>query len=171
MNRYYYSSSISNFLETKPEEIIGHLARNSEFSDELTQKDAWFREVVILKDILMDYEGKIFFEYSIPRMGRRIDVVLVIKGVIFILEFKIGETKFTLHDIDQVYDYALDLKNFHETSSRNLICPILIASKANSVFPISIVPHLDNLLAPITTGLKQLKNIIDHVDRKSTRLN
>ena len=163
MNRYYYSSSISNFLETKPEEIIGHLARNSEFSDELTQKDAWFREVVILKDILMDYEGKIFFEYSIPRMGRRIDVVLVIKGVIFILEFKIGETKFTLHDIDQVYDYALDLKNFHETSSRNLICPILIASKANSVFPISIVPHLDNLLAPITTGLKQLKNIIDHV--------
>jgi hypothetical protein len=111
----------------------------------------------------MDYEGKIFFEYSIPRMGRRIDVVLVIKGVIFILEFKIGETKFTLHDIDQVYDYALDLKNFHETSSRNLICPILIASKANSVFPISIVPHLDNLLAPITTGLKQLKNIIDHV--------
>ena len=49
-------------------------------------------------------------------MGRRIDVVLLIKSVIFILEFKVGESDFNAAAIDQVWDYAIDLKNFHESS-------------------------------------------------------
>ena len=32
------------------------------------------------------------------------------------MEFKIGETEFTLAGTDQVWDYALDLKDFHEAS-------------------------------------------------------
>jgi hypothetical protein len=37
-------------------------------------------------------------------------------AVLFVLEFKIGERQFASHAINQAYDYALDLKNFHETS-------------------------------------------------------
>jgi hypothetical protein len=91
MTRSYYSNSISNFLQADTEQVLGSLAKSNEFSLEATQKDAWIREVRILKENLKSYNGKIFFEYSIPRMGRRIDVVLIIKNVIFVLEFKVGK--------------------------------------------------------------------------------
>lgn len=83
MKREYYSDSISNFLRSSPEEILGKLAVNNDFALILTQRDAWVAEIVILHDILRTYEGSIYFEYSIPRMGRRIDVVLLIGPVIF----------------------------------------------------------------------------------------
>ena len=94
MNRAYYSETIVNFLDQSPNEILGTLSNNSEFSDELTQKEAWKVEIKILKDILQKYNGSIYFEYAIPRMGKRIDVLLIIKSVIFILEFKVGEKEF-----------------------------------------------------------------------------
>ena len=125
MKRSFYASLISNFLSSSYENILGVLADNNEFSLEQNQKLAWKEQIKILKETLAIYEGKIFFEYSIPRMGKRIDVVVIIKNVIFVLEFKIGEREFLLSSIDQVLDYALDLKNFHETSHRHLIAPIL----------------------------------------------
>jgi len=88
MKRSFYSDSISNFLQTSADQILGALSRSNEFSLEITQKEAWLQEIRILKGVLKNHEGKIFFEYSIPRMGRRIDVVLIIKNVIFVLEFK-----------------------------------------------------------------------------------
>src|SRR6185312_3266252 len=147
MTPYFYSDTISNFLTTSTNEIFGSIARNSDFPDEPTQKGAWTQEIRILKNVLENHEGKIFFEYSIPRMGRRIDVVLIIKNVIFVLEFKVGEKDFLLSSVDQVLDYGLDLKNFHETSHQHLIAPILIATEAKNVFPIiSTTPHNDNIL-------------------------
>ena len=96
-------------------------------------------------------------------MGRRIDVVVLIENVIFILEFKVGEREF-LQAIDQVLDYALDLKNFHETSHKHLIAPILIATEAKNIFPnISTTPHNDNLLFPIKTNTSSLKETINDV--------
>lgn len=164
MNRYFYSDIISNFLKSSSQEIFGTIAQNSGFSDEVTQKGAWLQEIQILKEILIGYQGSIFFEYSIPRMGQRIDVVLVIKNVIFVLEFKIGEKEFLQNSIDQVWDYALDLKNFHETSQKHLIAPILISTEAKQTFSIiSEMPHNDNLLCPIKTNSENLKTIIDSV--------
>ena len=164
MKRYFYSDIISNFLSTSTQEIFGSLAQNSGFADEVTQKEAWNQEINILKDILKGYQGTIFFEYSIPRMGRRIDVVLIIKNVIFILEFKVGEKEFLSSSIDQVWDYALDLKNFHETSHKHLIAPILIATEAKQTFSIiSETPHNDNLLYPIKTNSENLGVIINSV--------
>src|SRR5206468_8224610 len=114
--------------------------------------DAWLQEIKILKGVLNGYKGLIFFEYSIPRMGRRIDVVLIIKNVIFVLEFKVGEKEFLLSAVDQVLDYSLDLKNFHETSHKHLIAPILIATEAKANFVnVSTTSHNDNLLFPIKT--------------------
>jgi hypothetical protein len=164
MKRSFYSSSISNFLSSTSEYILGILADKNEFSLEQTQRLAWNTQIKILKEILCDYDGKVFFEYSIPRMGRRIDVVVLIRNVIFVLEFKIGEREFLLSSIDQVLDYALDLKNFHETSHEHLIAPILIATEARNVIPlISATPHNDNVLFTIRSNVSVLKETIDNV--------
>ena len=164
MKRDFYSDKISNFLNSPIETIIGSLANNNEFNLEVTQKEAWSYEIKLLKEILKDYKGSIFFEYSIPRMGRRIDVVLIIKNAIFVLEFKVGDKEFSQNAIDQTWDYALDLKNFHETSHKHLIAPILIATESKKHFSIiSEMPHNDNLLCPIKTNAENLGAVINSV--------
>ena len=134
MNRAYYYTSIYNFRNSSDNEIIGRLSSASEYPVELTQLKAWEEEIKILRKVLTNYQGSIYFEYAIPRMGKRIDVLVIIKSVIFILEFKVGEKEFYSYSIDQVWDYALDLKNFHETSHDKLIAPILIATLAKQEF-------------------------------------
>jgi Uncharacterized conserved protein (DUF2075) len=164
LRRHFYSDSISNFCISSPQQILGELAHNNEFSLEATQKSAWLQEIRILNTVLHKYHGSIFFEYSIPRMGRRIDVVLIIGNVIFVLEFKVGEKEFLLSAIDQVFDYALDLKNFHEGSHIPLIAPILIVTEAKDVLPeIIVTPHDDNLLFPIKSNVEVLGKVINRV--------
>lgn len=161
----FYSDTISNFLRTTPEDIIGQLAIGS-YNIEQTQTLAWLEEISILHKSLSSYEGKVYFEYVIPRMGRRIDAVLLIGPAIFVLEFKIGEKEFVSHFIDQVYDYALDLKNFHETSHSQYIAPIIIATKAKvAIKYISQTPQNDKLLFPIKANGENLKSVIDDVLR------
>lgn len=57
--------------------------------------------------------GYVIFENDIPILGKRIDVVLILRGIIFCIEFKVGEKIILQSHIEQVLDYALDLKNFH----------------------------------------------------------
>ena len=164
MQREYYSDSIANFRETSPNEILGILAKNNEFPLEQTQRDAWLEEINILRKVLLHFEGAIYFEYSIPRMGKRIDVILLIGPAIFVLEFKIGEKEFLSYAIDQVWDYALDLKNFHESSHAHLIAPILIATKAKRILPvISATIQNDKLLFPIKSNVELLDQVINNV--------
>jgi len=164
IKRAYYSDSISNFLKSTTEEILGKLALCSNFSIEQTQRSAWLAEISILRRILSSRQGSIYFEYSIPRMGRRIDVVLLIGPVIFVLEFKIGENEFTTYATDQAWDYALDLKNFHESSHDQFIAPILIATEATNVAPIiALSPQNDKLFHPIYTNSELLSGVIDNV--------
>lgn len=164
MKREYYSDTISNFLRTSTEEILGKLAVNNDFALIQTQRDAWVAQIGILSDTLTSYTGSIYFEYSIPRMGRRIDVVLLIGPVIFVIEFKVGEGEFTSYAIDQVCDYALDLKNFHDTSHEQYIAPILVATNAKDVIPIiAVTPQNDKLLFPIKSNIAQLGIVIEDV--------
>ena len=93
-----------------------------------TQRDAWLRQFEILRDSLSGLSGAILLEFNIPRMGRRIDAVLLVGPVVFVLEFKIGEAMFDRAAIDQVWDYALDLKNFHKASHAVPIVPLQIRS-------------------------------------------
>ena len=162
MRREYYSDTIFDFYQRNNDEILGKLAQGNDFTLEQTQRDAWLEEIRILKNVIQPYKGSIYFEYSIPRMGKRIDVVLVISSVIFVLEFKVGEKEFPLYAVDQVWDYALDLKNFHETSHDSFIAPVLISTKAKaSVAIVSTTAHNDKLLAPIKCNeelLEQLAN-------------
>ena len=164
MLRYFFGTDFSTFLALSTEEIIGRIAIASPFPDEPTQKFAWEREIKILKSILPGYNGKIYFEFDIPRMGKRIDVVLLIKSVIFVLEFKVGESDFNAAAIDQVWDYAIDLKNFHETSHEATIAPILIATQAQAQSTlIQTTIHDDNVLYPILTNASELKSVIENV--------
>lgn len=164
MNRTYYSDTIAIFLNTSTDEILGRLAASNEFALEQSQRDAWLDEIVILKGALDRFEGSIYFEYSIPRMGKRIDVLLLIGPAIFVVEFKIGEKDFTAHAIDQVFDYALDLKHFHETSHNRFIAPILVATKAkSSISVITATAHNDKLLCPIKCNVELLGSVIENV--------
>lgn len=164
MKRHYFSESIHAFCSLSVEEIIGILILNNEFSSERTQTEAWKRQIEILQPLLIGFNGSIFFEYSIPRMGKRIDVVLIIDNVIFILEFKVGEKEFMQAAIDQVWDYSLDLKNFHETSVSHLIAPVLVATKAKEVLiSIATTNHSDNLLFPIKANANNLLHTINAV--------
>lgn len=164
MKRYFYADSISNFAKATSDEILGELSRNNSFALLTSQRDAWLCQIQTLQPLLSRYKGTIYFEYAIPRMGRRIDAVLIIDAVIFVLEFKVGESEFQSHAIDQVYDYALDLKNFHEPSHEQFIAPVLIATEAEK-FPALIAsdPKNDKLLFPIQSNISQLKSVIDIV--------
>ena len=164
MNRSFYSNTISNFLSSSTDEIIGKIALENEFILEHNQKGAWTEEINILKKILIPYKGKIYFEYSIPRIGQRIDVLLIINSVIFVLEFKVGEKSYTSYAIDQVTDYALDLKNFHETSHDKYIAPILISTKAkDSLSLIEFNVDDDKLFLPIKSTPNLLGQIITQI--------
>ena len=165
MNRAYYSATIKDFLQTSPEIILGKLAISNTFSLEQLQRDAWLEEIDILRRSLRSFQGTIYFEFSVPRMGQRIDVLLLIGAVIFVLEFKVGEKIFTPYACDQVWDYALDLKNFHETSHEQHIAPILIATKAANIsqYVISGTQHNDKLLFPIKCNSSMLGEVIERV--------
>ena len=166
MKRAFCSDSIANFCKSAPEEIVGKLAISNDFALEQSQRDAWLEEIRILHATISPHQGSIYFEYTIPRMGQRIDVVLLIGPVIFVLEFKIGEDEFASYAIDQVWDYALDLKNFHESSHDKYIAPLLIATKAENPHPIiSVTPQNDKLLFPIKCNIELLGKVIEDVLR------
>jgi len=164
MKREYYSSSIIQFVKSNANEIIGELTRNSDFDLGQNQRDAWVEEIIILQKVLVSYSGSVYFEYSIPRMGRRIDVVLIIGPAVFVLEFKVGDKEFSLNAIDQVWDYCLDLKNFHSSSHDKFIVPVIVATKAEAIIPIvALTPQNDKLLFPIKSNAKILKDVINSV--------
>jgi hypothetical protein len=160
-SRAWYSATILDFLNTQPNAIIGQLAKNNEFALIQTQRDAWLAQIELLQDKLVGLKGAIFFEFNIPRMGRRIDAVLICGPAIFVIEFKVGEGVFEKSAMDQVWDYALDLKNFHEGSHAAPIIPILIATAAATSVPFSLRADKDGVFHPVSVHPDGLRNAID----------
>lgn len=133
MARAYYSASVSEFLSQDRNYILGVLAQNNTHDLEELQRNSWLSQIDILKRELASLdEGYIAFEYSIPRMGKRIDNVLVYRDCVYLLEFKVGADDFSADAIDQVTDYALDLKNFHHGSRACTLVPVLVATRATA---------------------------------------
>ena len=166
ISRAYYADVIENFLDCSSDEILGSLARTSAFSIEASQRDAWIEQIKVLRVSLAPYRGhgKVYFEYAVPRLGKRIDVLILIGHVIFIIEFKVGEKSFTASATDQVWDYALDLKNFHETTHDKAVAPILVATRAkDAVTSISTTQENDSVLLPIHAVPAQLGGIFEQV--------
>lgn len=158
MLNYYYRDTISTFVAKSTEEIIGEITLANQFDSTLNQNKSWELQITLLKNALRNLEGTIFFEFSIPRMGKRVDVVVISEGIVFIIEFKVGEHKYYRFNIEQVWDYALDLKNFHEPSHKALLAPVLVATEAKESFiEIATTTHNDNLLLPIKVNKSDLQ--------------
>lgn len=165
--RAQYSDTIAGFLRGDENAILGAIVGNAPNADlQQMQIRAWQAQTPILKTALASYSGrgKVYFEFSIPRLGRRIDALVLIDHVIFVVEFKVGDKKFTRAARRQVCDYALDLKNFHETSHAPMIAPVLVATAAKAR-DIAVVEtqHRDNLLEPINANPKTLADAVQKV--------
>ena len=135
----------------------------NQFDSIQTQNKSWEQQIPILKKALKGHDGDIFFEFSIPRMGKRVDCIVLIRNIVFVLEFKVGESKFLHQNLDQVWDYALDLKNFHKPSHDAILAPILIATEAQqSHLTITLTSHDDDLIIPIKSNKYDLKEAIQN---------
>lgn len=134
MQRAYYQNTVSAFLFDNTEFILGKITKANRFELTLEQRNTWVYEILLLKQAMENLiGGTVMFEYTIPRVGNRIDNVLLYNGVIYLLEFKVGSSVYSRESINQVLDYALDLKNFHKESHHRDIVSILIATKAPPV--------------------------------------
>ena len=131
MTRSYYSNTVKDFLKDDDTRILGQLSLQHNHALEDLQKNAWVKQIEILKGALKNFSvGQIYFEFSIPRMGKRVDNILIINDLIFVIEFKIGDNQYQKHGIEQVVDYCLDLQNFHEGSHHEKLIPVLVSTKA-----------------------------------------
>ncbi len=165
--RYYYSKSISDFLNQEPEEIVGLLTLASPHKVDNETKGSWLDEISVLKSLLPQYSGRgsLFLEYSIPRMGRRVDVILLIDGFVFVLEFKTGSEQINHREaVIQAWDYALDLKNFQEGSIDRLLFPIAVFKRLPAANrKEELIPYEDGVFYPQLTDYVRLSDRISSV--------
>lgn len=159
----YYEDSISEFLSKDVDNILGIISSNDSSADTtIQQKNTWIQEINILKRELKGFDGKVIFEYTIPRMGKRVDNIVLYNNIVFVLEFKCGSKKYNSSDYDQVYDYALDLKNFHKESFDKLIVPILIATDAPAK-DYNELPIKENVIEPLECNRFGIRKLISQV--------
>jgi DUF2075 family protein len=164
MLNYYFKDTIESFQIKSNEEIIGLITISNQFDSTNNQNKSWEQQITILKKALNGLSGTIFFEFSIPRMGKRIDSLIIIDNVVFVIEFKVGENKFLQYQIEQVWDYALDLKNFHKPSHNAVLAPILVATEARKSFiKITTTEHNDNLIFPLRLNKEDLNEAIRNI--------
>lgn len=156
----YYSADISEFIDADNDSILGILAANTTFSVDPTQRNAWVRQIDVLKASLRGLGGWILLEFIVPRIGSRIDVVLLIGPVVFVVEFKVGEKNINRADLNQVWDYALDLKNFHQASHHSLLVPILVATDFAHPDSALGLPYRDNVFPPVRSNSTYLARLI-----------
>lgn len=160
VKRSYYSDTIDSFIQTSNNEILGALmANHTNRTLEDQQRNAWMRQIDILKTTLDGFSGTIYFEFAIPRMGKRVDNIVVIKDTIFVIEFKVGDSSFDKHSQEQVLDYSLDLKNFHAGSHHARLVPVLVATNAR---PISYNKYeVLELIKTANTNSESLADVIE----------
>lgn len=166
-NRCLYQSDFNSFIESDPYSILGHIHDAFHGQSLTTTDEAWNSEINLLQSVLVpwkDEDAEIIFEYDIPRLGKRIDAVLLLRGIIFCIEFKVGQKDALQSDVEQVMDYALDLKNFHRYSHDRIIVPILIPTKHTSSSNY-FIPSVydDSIFNPLITGANGLQNLINGV--------
>lgn len=169
-SRCLYNSSFADFLGSDDNYIFGTMCDNYHGEALTTTKEAWKVEISILKQVVVGLatgDGRIIFEYDIPRLGKRIDAVILLRGIVFCLEFKVGETHILEADVDHVLDYALDLKNFHKFSEDRIIVPILIATNYRTASTdIRMSVYDDRVVNPLVTGKDGIANLITSVINK-----
>ena len=124
----HISYKISDFLRISKEEFTGRL-RNED-----NQIRTWDNEYEHLQEVLhtLERDGRIIFEYGIPSFNLVIDVLILLEGKIFVLEYKDGDSAnhYASEALNQCRNYALRLKYFHNTSNDKWVIPILVEMNA-----------------------------------------
>ena len=165
LQRSYFSGSLANFIAREDEAILGALVSAHPFDTDVLQRGAWQHQIEALKRIAPSLPpSHVYFEFVVPRMGKRADVILLSKGIVFVLEYKVGETGYPNHALAQVLDYATDLKNFHEGSHEKKIVPILVSTKASKT-AIKDEWFKDGVSQPQRANDDSLLELIEHFIR------
>ena len=157
----YYAARLSEFLSSDDDLVLGRMAKVGQFDLVLNQRDAWLQEFAILRSSLVGLDGMIFLEFDVPRLGSRIDAVLISGPAVFPIEFKVGEDVYRREHHNQAWDYALDLKNFHRGSHSAPIFPVLLATEAVSGDCIWGDPHSDGVYPPAHANPAGLRSLVD----------
>ena len=167
LQRAWYSAVIADFQQDTPESILGALARRTTVDMALRQRDAWFRQIVMLKHALQHVPGRLYLEFEIPRMGRRADCIILANGLILVLEFKVGDSRYERYALEQVCDYALDLKYFHKGSHNASVIPVLVATDAVALKDETrLHPRISGLYHPLRANETNLREVLHQVLRK-----
>lgn len=161
--RSFYSDTIEHFEKQSSDEIFGIITAHDHSQDtNILQRNTWKKEIQILKKELAGIqEGRILFEYTIPRMGKRVDAVILHRNIVFLLEFKCGDDEYTAAAHDQVYDYALDLQNFQKESHNKLIVCLMVSDEAPSE-QLHIVEE-SRIIEPIHCNADNIRAAIEEV--------
>ncbi|MDD1522235.1 MULTISPECIES: DUF2075 domain-containing protein [Bradyrhizobium] len=165
MNGAFYSSSIQELVDLTPDAILGSLAKQNPFALEALQRNAWLSQIELARAQFSGLDGWIAFEFAIPRMGKRADVVVTTAGIVFVIEFKVGSDQFDAAALDQVVDYALDLKNFHAGSHDRRIVPIVVATMAANP-SVELAWQNDGIASPVKSNGDNLREILGRVVRE-----
>jgi len=157
----YYSAPVDRFLESDPHQVLGVLAAAHTHDLDVEQRQAWEEEIEILRGALSGLAGTVFLEFHVPRLGSRVDAVLISGSAIFAIEFKCGERQFSLTDYNQAWDYALDLKNFHAASHGAPVFPILVATQAEGADDAWQPAYPDGVRPPYRCGASHLRRSLE----------
>lgn len=168
VSSYYTVQSTAHFIAEPATEVLGTLTGNSGFDITQEQRDAWEEQIEVLQGALHGLEGAITLEYVVPRIGSRVDAVVIVGAALIVIEFKVFSRSYDRAAIEQVWDYALDLKNFHEASHHTAIFPVLVATDATWSDSSFSEPFSDQVHPPArcnSAGLRAL--LLDAVGRAS----
>jgi hypothetical protein len=160
-SRAWYGAPIPRFVHADPDAVVGQLTTQSEFPILPSQRDAWLAQVALLQSQVVGLTGSLFLEFSIPRMGKRIDTVLLIGPIVFVIEFKVGDTVPGTAALDQVWDYALDLKNFHQASHAAPLVPLMIATGPGSTPAVELDADADRVYRPVSIASTNLRATLE----------
>ncbi|VFR74872.1 FIG01059588: hypothetical protein [plant metagenome] len=164
MNRAYLSLRAHDVATFNNDELFGRLASNFPFALEPEQRAAWYFQIQHLRELARELpDAHAFMEFLIPRMGRRVDLILLTNGIVFVIEYKLGARQFDRSSLNQVYGYGLDLKNFHETSHDLPIVPVLVATHAPRNDDLHVQWDSDGLARPLSVNSSGLLQAIHHL--------
>lgn len=161
------SFTIGDFLKMSKHDFLGKLLdvhSANHFSEASNQTGAWLDEFCDMQRILKGKEGRIIFEYSISGLQKTIDVVLLMNGKIFVIEYKSKAESFTKDNIRQLLGYALRLKYFHSNSNDNWIVPILVTTNAQSAPSSYGKSEEDMVYKTVICNSRDLGSVISSID-------
>ena len=140
----YYRASFAEFLMHSDAEILGMLAAAQGVEGHAVaftaQTPAWQEQLKALRSACVWLSSRhpassswsLLLEYPIPRRQKRIDTVILSAQHIYCLEFKTGSQKLPQSALNQVEDYALDLRDFHAASLDREIVPAVVCRQVGA---------------------------------------